>query len=117
MSSILELVSSSGDQIKGWAEWLSGIMAGAGVLIRNFGSFWTILQLKVGAFVSNCIAWIETLPANFGIVFEWLKKNWWNLLVDWSNLFLTFTTNLLTNAKALGTAIWDAIQGKGFSFR
>jgi hypothetical protein len=91
-------------------------LEGIALVVRNFGSIWKIAQFRATEFFGNVLAWADILPENFSRTFGWLKENWWNLLTDMVTALGTFGTNLLTNASALGTALWDAIQGKGFDF-
>lgn len=93
------------------------IIQGLGIAIRYPDKLWEAAQLKAGAFVQNTIAWFGVLPENLGRIFEWLKRNWYNLLVDMVAALKSIGTNLATNAGALFTAINDAIHGRGFNFQ
>jgi hypothetical protein len=116
-------VTSVVEAFVGWVASSEGPIAavrssleGIAVVVRNFGSVWKIAQIRATEFFGNIVAWAMTLPENFSRTFDWLRQNWWQLLTDMVSALGTFGSNLLTNASALGTALWDAIQGKGFNF-
>lgn len=113
---LIEWSVSAGDTLKNWAGYVKLVFEGVGVLIRNFGDFWTIAKLRVGAFVANAIAYLETLGPNVVIIATYVLDNWQDLLTDLVSLTSTAFLNLLDNAKNFGKALWDAIQGKGFEF-
>lgn len=112
LASILDAFEQSSTAITGWGETLKAKMEDVGMFIRNFGSFWTIAQLKAGEFMANTLAYIEVLPENFGRITGWLGRNWSNLLVDMGNMLMSVGTSIIANAANLGQAVWDAIQGK-----
>jgi hypothetical protein len=84
-----------------------------GIGIRNAGTLWEIAKLQVGNFVNNAMAYLNTIPGNFGLVFNWLANNWDKILVDMLRLFMSFISRILEAAMKLGTAIKDALTGKG----
>lgn len=87
-----------------------------GIGIRNMGTLWEIAKLEVGAFVTNAMATIRTIPGNFGIIFPWILKNWRTLLIDLGEALKTIGGNLLENAINLGKAVWEALKGGEFKF-
>lgn len=116
MAITLEVFEASQPTLAAWGASLTGIFERVGTVVRNLGAFYKIAQLRVGEFVINTIAWIQTIPANFGPITEWVGKNWWNLLTDMLNATMSVFANLGTNAINFGKAFWAAIQGDGFQF-
>lgn len=88
----------------------------AGVVVRNFGSLWKIAQIKITEFIAQVIVNFETFGKNMAIVADYVKKNWWTLFLDAVDAADKFFSNMLTNAKNFGIALWDAMKGKGFKF-
>jgi hypothetical protein len=101
---ITDFVTGAVDSLKTFAK-----------MIRNFDVVWEIMQLSAKQAFANITAVGATLPENFSRWFKWLGENWFNLLNDWSNIFLTFMGNLLSNGAVLGKALWNAIQGKDWT--
>lgn len=116
LASVLQFFDNSMPTIMAWGESIKGAFDVVGLVVRNLGSIWEIAQIRIEEFVANSWAWFDTLVPNFGRVTEWLGKNWWNLLTDMVSGAATVFTNLLTNARNFGTALWSAIQGNGFEF-
>lgn len=116
LASALELVETSMPTLQSWAEGIKGAVDSVAFVVRNLGAIWQIAQLRTSEFVTNAILWVGTLPENFRRVTEWLGRNWRELLIDLLNFTRVTFTNLVTNAVALGEAIWTAIQGGGFDF-
>ncbi len=116
LATILDVFDSSMPTIMSWGAAISGVFEKVGVVVRNLGAFYKIAQLRVGEFVLNTIAWIETIPANFGPITAWIGKNWWNLLTDMLNATMSVFGNLGTNAINFGKAFWEALKGNGFNF-
>lgn len=102
--------------VTSWASVVTGAFERVGVVVRNLGSFWKIAQLRVGEFVINTISWIETIPQNVGPIWQWLGRNWSNLLTDMLSALQAFGTNLLANAANLGSALWDALKTGELNF-
>lgn len=113
LGTIIEVFQNTVPVVQGWVGAVSEAFGAVGMVIRNAGAFWRIAQLQIGAFVTNAIAWIGVLPQNIGPIWDWLKRNWWNLLTDMLSALKAFGTNLLTNAANLGAAIWDALKNGG----
>jgi hypothetical protein len=97
-----------------FASGVSGSIETVSMLARNFGDVWTIVQLNVTKFSANFLAAIDVIPENISRITTYLSENWANMLGDLAELQLTVFSNMLKNASAFGTAVWDAIQGKGF---
>lgn len=116
LGSLLEVFEANQPVIQSWAEKVTDVMRGVGVLARNFGDFWQIARLRVGEFVSNTLAWFETLPANFGPITEWLGRNWFNLLKDMAAMIQAPFANIAKNAANLGSAVWHALRGEPWEF-
>lgn len=116
LSSILETFEANRGTVESWGASLSAVMAGVGVGVRNFGSYWRIAQISATQAVANVLAALETLPANFATVTSYLGRNWSQLLIDLAAMAGAAFTNLGANAANFGAALWDAIQGKGFRF-
>lgn len=116
LGAVLDLFEASMPTIRAGMEYLSAGMEMVGMVARNFGDFFTVAKLRVGEFAANAVAWIGTIPENFGPITEWLGRNWWNLLTDMVNLTASAFKNLITNAANLGKAIWNALSGQPWSF-
>jgi hypothetical protein len=106
-----------GRSVKGIWDWVKSVANAAGIVARNWKDIMEIVKLRAGAAFENVIRWVKVIPPNFQQMLTWLGRNWWNLLVDLGSFAKTAFTNLLTNAKNFGMALWDAIQGKGFDFK
>jgi hypothetical protein len=78
-------------------------------VFRNAGPYFEILKLKAQESFGNIVAIVATLPTNFGRVFAWLGRNWWNLLKDYVSMWKTAAGNLLDNVKILGASIGDRL--------
>ena len=116
LATVLEVFEQNKPMIESWGGALTGVMERVGYAIRNMGAFWRVAQLSATQMVANVLITIDTLPENFSRITAWLGRNWLNLLVDFTQMAAATFTNLLTNATDFGKALWDAIQGKGFSF-
>lgn len=116
LAATLATFESSLPTIQRWGERIGQVVGFAGRVARNLGDYFTITKLRVGEFTVNTIRWIETLPANFGIVTSWIGRNWWELLTDLVGGLATVGTNLVTNAASLGQAIWKGLRGEGFDW-
>lgn len=98
------------------ASYVKGAFDTIAFTVRNAGSIWQIAQLRVAEFGANVVAVIDTLPDNFVIVTQYIGRNWSNLLIDMANAYIRYSINVVKNAVNLGYAIWDAVQGNGFTF-
>lgn len=76
-------------------------------VLRNAGPYFELLKLYAEESFRNVLAIAQTLPENFGRVFAWLGRNWWNLLTDWVSMWKTVAGNIFDNVKILGASIGD----------
>lgn len=103
-------------KITAWVGVVSGALEKVGMVTRNLGAVWKIAQLRIGEFAINAVRWVKVLPENFGPITEWIGRNWWNMLVDLGNAAKTAFTNLVTNAKEFGKALWNAFETGELNF-
>lgn len=113
---VVEAFESNLPIFQAWADQLKAAMDVAGVVARNFGSVLTIVKLKAQETFLNVGAWLATLTENFGVAFEWIGRNWYAVLTDMGNGFITAAGNILQNAVDFGSALGNALMGKGFKF-
>jgi hypothetical protein len=116
LGAVLDATEGSSGTIESWASKVASAMGTVGMIVRNRGDFFHILQLRVGEFAENAIRWIGVLPENFGAVLSWIGRNWFNMLKDMANFVVVVFSNIVENAQNFGVAVWDAIQGRGFQF-
>lgn len=116
LASALEVFEGNLPAIQSWADYLLGAMNTVGRVVRNLGAYWQVAALRVGEFAANAVAWINTIPDNFGPITAWLGRNWANLLRDMIDGTATALTNLGVNALNFGKAFWDALSGGEFNF-
>ena len=112
----LEVFEANLPTVQGWFSYVGGAVDQVAKLVRNFGTYWQILTLRVGEFGANTVAYLEMLPENFGTVMSWIGRNWQTMLGDMIVAAGTFGTNLATNFANLGKAIWEALKGGEFNF-
>src|SRR6185437_9229297 len=86
--------------------------------IRNFGTVWKIAELQVGEWAANAAAWIGTVPANLGILAEYVANNWYQVLRDGFHAVGALFTNLGTNIGNIAYAIYEFLKDptQGFHF-
>jgi hypothetical protein len=87
-----------------------------GVIVSEWSTFWEIAGVKAQEMVTNTTAYLEAFGANFVQLTGYLADNWKGLFFDMFRASVYFFEDLGKNAASFGTALWDAIQGKGFTF-
>lgn len=113
MSSVLTFVETNKASITAWADTIKQKVEFVGVIVRNLDIVWEMTQLQFGMHVENIIRHAQTIPGNFGLIFDWLRRNWLNMLTDLRQMQLSFIKNIFTNWMELGRAIGEfMVSGK-----
>jgi hypothetical protein len=102
--------------IEGWSQTIAVGIQKAAAFVRNFASYWKIAQLSATQALGNVFAFLDTLPENFSRITAWIGRNWTKLLSDLAQGAKVGLLNIGENIGRFGTAILDALQGKGFHF-
>lgn len=105
LASVIGFVEQSEPTLRAWGESVANVFNGVGVLIRNFGAFWEIARLQVGAFAENSVRHAEAFAANLGQIGTWLGSEWLNLLKDAFNGAIALFHGLVANVQAVGDAL------------
>lgn len=116
LASALDVFEGSLPTIQSWVGYLSSAMETVGRVTRNLGAYWRVALLRVGEFAANAVAWLNTLPQNFGPVVEWIGRNWANMLRDLIDGTAAAFTNLGINVVNFAKAFWNALSGGDFQF-
>lgn len=90
-----------------WVVAIAGVVLALKMLVdwvNGPGSFTKAIKDAGKAmvdFASKSIGFIANIGTNWGLLIPWLKDNWFNLLIDMGKAWMTYTSNMISNA---GTA-------------
>ncbi len=116
MGSTLTFFETNKAAIAGWAETIKQKIEFVGVVVRNLDIVWEMTQLQFGMHIENIIRYADTLPENFGRIFDWLRNNWLNILTDIGAMIAQFVANVTTNFLDIGQAIAGFMTTGEFKF-
>ncbi len=104
--------------IQSWVDTVKTGFDTASMVLRNAGDYWTIFKLQTIENLSNVIAYIETVPANLGVMAQYIQGNWKDMIFTGVDAVLTIFINLGKNLREFGTQIWKFISDPmgGFTF-
>ncbi len=102
--------------IAAWAATIKERVEFVGVVVRNLDIVWEMTTLQFGMQVENIIRYVNTIPANFGLVTAWIGRNWTNLYSDMYSVAEAFLKNMFTNWQELGRAIGEFMVSGKFEF-
>lgn len=93
------LIKMLTDYVHGDGSFVSAIVA-AGKAVQNFGLY--------------MVGWLANIRDNWGLLTEWLRENWFNMLKDMLRAYTHFGTNTISNVKtALHTIVRLWFYGVG----
>jgi hypothetical protein len=119
-ATIIETVEANMGAIEAFTSGVQSAFEGVGGFIRNFGNYWSIAGLIVSETVQNIVATVATIPANLGIIGEYIGNNWVKLISDGVNavgsLFQNLGQNIWDFAKAVFAFLRDPTAGFTFNF-
>lgn len=99
--------------------FVSSVSAGfdtLAVVVRNFPDSLEIVKLKFLEWGANLLAVVETIPANLGLIADYIAGNWRELIVDGVTAVGSVFQNLGTNLGNLWVAVQSFLAGEGFNF-
>lgn len=116
MGSVLTFFETNKAAIAAWAATIKERVEFVGVVVRNLDIVWEMTTLQFGMQVENIIRYVNTIPANFGLVTAWIGRNWTNLYSDMYSVAEAFLKNMFTNWQELGRAIGEFMVSGKFEF-
>lgn len=115
MSRIPQTWSGSASALAGGLSAIGGMVDSLGLAWRNLPALVEVAALQWQEKVTNIGAYIATIPANLGIVGNYIANNWRSMVIDAvravSTAFSNLTTNLSNLGSAIGTFLADPTRG------
>jgi hypothetical protein len=117
LASLLDLFERNLPVITSWAATVKDKMKSVGMVIRNFGDYWRIAQIKAEEFFANFIINMDTWADNLQTIMGRVAKNGLGQLAkDEANDFVTSTANVIGSGANIIDAAWNKItKGKEFN--
>jgi hypothetical protein len=121
LASTIEAFEANKATIQEWASYLTGAIDTVSMVIRNWPDVWELAKLSVLERVTNIIEYFETIPANLGVIAEYIAGNWRELVSDGVSAVGKVFENLGGNIRGIALAIArflrDPTQGFNFEWK
>lgn len=111
MRTVINAVSGYWTKFVGW---FKGAMEVLGFVVRNWGDIWQLVWIRIKEFVANIGVGIVTMWTNLTEFAGWFGRNWKDIFKTALDAVLTMFINFGSNIRALVSAIWDFMSGKGW---
>lgn len=118
LGSLSSAFEGSKAAFQAFSDGVVSIVQTIGVAWRNLPDLWEIVTIKAREMGLNLIEIFKVIPANLGIIGEYIANNWRQLITDGINAVGAVFTNLSTNIANLASAIVTFLSDptKGFQF-
>ena len=118
LATVVSVFEANKPLIQTWADTIKGAFETAAMVLRNAGDYWTIFKLTTIENLSNVLAYVETIPANLGVMAEYIQTNWKDMIFTGVDAVLTIFINLGKNIRELATQVWEFMKNPagGFTF-
>jgi hypothetical protein len=116
VSSLAAGFETSKESFAAFAAGVVDVVNTISVAWRNLPDLWEIVKLSALEMGTNILEIAATIPANLGIVGEWIANNWVNMIVDAFNAIGTAFKNLGTNLRNLWDAVLNYFKTGEFNF-
>jgi len=110
LASVIELFEGTKPTLQSWVSYATAGIAQVGVIIRNFGDYWTIAGIKAREFGANFIAILETLPGNVVTIASYIGRNWDALIRDGVYGSITVLKNFGSYLGELAVAVFNWLK-------